>query len=192
MEKIENAVERNPKEQRLETRIPDELLEKKDLSLNAKVVLAKILGLWKSTKHVFISNERLAQLLGSVSTDTVKRAKRELTNLGLIKITQEEKGKGHLANTQVMESKVNDYLGFKYFKVPCDCLARWHKLPDLLLFKDEKFAKQAISWLAGECGGRDKIPQHFLDEIKTLQDKAMKEKLTYDEYKLAHSETNKQ
>ena len=116
MEKFDKTREATPKVKRAETRIPDELLEKEDLSLSAKVILAKVLGLWKNCKEVFISNARLAQLLGGVSTDTVKRAKRELTKLGLIKIVQEEKGKGHLAHIKVAEAKVNAYLGFEYFQ----------------------------------------------------------------------------
>lgn len=117
MEKFDKTREATPKVKRAETRIPDELLEKEDLSLSAKVILAKVLGLWKNcNKEVYISNARLAQLLGGVSTDTVKRAKRELTKLGLIKIVQEEKGKGHLAHIKVAEAKVNAYLGFEYFQ----------------------------------------------------------------------------
>lgn len=117
MEKFDKTREATPKVKRAETRIPDELLEKEKLSLNAKVILAKVLGLWKNcNKEVYISNARLAQLLGGVSTDTVKRAKRELTDLKLIKIVQEEKGKGHLAHIKVAEAKVNAYLGFEYFQ----------------------------------------------------------------------------
>lgn len=117
MEKFDKTREATPKVKRAETRIPDELLEKEKLSLSAKVILAKVLGLWKNcNKEVYISNARLAQLLGGVSTDTVKRAKRELTKLELIKIDQEEKGKGHLAHIKVAEAKVNEYLGFEYFQ----------------------------------------------------------------------------
>lgn len=112
-----NEREATPKVKRSETRIPDGLLEKEKLSLSAKVILAKVLGLWKNcNKEVFISNERLSKLLGGVTIRTVQRAKSELTELKLIKIDQEEKGKGHLANITVDEAKVNAYLGYDYFQ----------------------------------------------------------------------------
>lgn len=117
MEKFDKTREATPKVKRAETRIPDELLEKEKLSLYAKVILAKVLGLWKNcNKEVFISNARLSKLLGGVTIRTVQRAKKELTDLKLIKIVQEEKGKGHLAHIKVAEAKVNEYLGFEYFQ----------------------------------------------------------------------------
>lgn len=117
MEKFDKTREATPKVKRAETRIPDELLEKEDLSLSAKVILAKVLGLWKNcNKEVFISNERLSKLLGGMTIRTVQRAKLELRELGLITISQEEKGKGHLAHINVAEAKVNAYLGFEYFQ----------------------------------------------------------------------------
>lgn len=117
MEKFDKTREATPKVKRAETRIPDELLEKEDLSLAAKVILAKVLGLWKNcNKEVFISNERLSKLLGGMTIRTVQRAKLELKELKLIEIVQEEKGKGHLAHIKVAEAKVNAYLGFEYFQ----------------------------------------------------------------------------
>ena len=117
MERFDKTREATPKVKRAETRIPDELLEKEDLSLSAKVILAKVLGLWKNcNKEVFISNERLSKLLGGMTIRTVQRAKLELRELGLITISQEEKGKGHLAHIKVAEAKVNAYLGFEYFQ----------------------------------------------------------------------------
>lgn len=117
MEGFEKTKEDTPKVKRSETRIPDELLEKEDLSLSAKVILAKVLGLWKNcNKEVFISNERLSKLLGGMTIRTVQRAKLELKELKLITISQEEKGKGHLAHIKVAEAKVNEYLGFEYFQ----------------------------------------------------------------------------
>lgn len=99
------------------TSIPDDLLMKDGLSLNAKVVLGKILNLCKNCKEVTISNGRLSKLLGNACTRTVQYAKKELVELGLITIIQEEKGRGNLANIQVNKKKVNEYLGFEYFKL---------------------------------------------------------------------------
>lgn len=98
------------------TSIPDDLLMKDGLSLNAKVVLGKILNLCKNCKEVTISNGRLSQLI-CADVRTVQRAKAELREQGLISITQEEKGKGNPANIQVNKRKVNEYLGFEYFQL---------------------------------------------------------------------------
>ena len=113
---MEKAKIRGSGTERTFTTIPDDLLEKQGLTLNAKVILGKILNLWKGCKQVTITNKRLSQLLGGVSTDTVKRAKRELTSLGLIKIVQDTKGRGNLATIQVDEKAVNRFLGYQYFK----------------------------------------------------------------------------
>lgn len=99
------------------TVIPDVLLEKDDISDTAVRILAKVLNLWSNTGKVFISNERLMKLCGGASESKVQRAKRELVRLGLIKVSQEEKGKGHLASITVDERKVNAYLGYAYFPV---------------------------------------------------------------------------
>ena len=98
------------------TSIPDDLLMKDGLSLNAKVVFGKILNLCKNCKEVTISNGRLSQLI-CADIRTVQRAKAELRELGLITIIQEEKGRGNLANIQVNKKKVNEYLGFEYFQL---------------------------------------------------------------------------
>lgn len=97
------------------TTIPDTLLEKETLSLNAKVILGKILNLCKNCKEVKISNANLSQLI-CADIRTVQRAKKEITELGLISITQEEKGKGNLASIQVHKQKINDFLGYEYFE----------------------------------------------------------------------------
>ena len=206
MEKGFEKAEGTPRVKRAETRIPDELLEKQDLSLSAKVILGKVLGLWKNCGEVYISNDRLSRLLGSVSKDTVKRAKRELTRLGLITISQEEKGKGYPAYIIVDEPKVNDYLGFDYFQVkgekkgtantqvqeekkgiapsdiPYNYLAPYRELPEVLKFKDNDMVKKIMKPLA-QAYGEGNIPQHFLDEIEALKKEAKKCPYAYDAYK---------
>lgn len=97
------------------TVIPDTLLEKETLSLNAKVILGKILNLCKNCKEIKISNQRLSQLI-CADIRTVQRAKKELVELGLITIIQEEKGRGNLADIQVHRQKVNGFLGYNYFE----------------------------------------------------------------------------
>lgn len=96
------------------TIIPDALLEKETLTSNAKIILGKILNLSRSCKEVKISNARLSQLI-CADIRTVQRAKKELVKQGLIKIVQEEKGRGNLATIQVNKEKVNEFLGFNYF-----------------------------------------------------------------------------
>lgn len=97
------------------TIIPDVLLEKEDLSINAKVILGKILNLSRNCKEVKISNDRLSQLLGNACRRTVQYAKKELIEKKLISVSQEEKGRGNLATIQVHREKVNTYLGYEYF-----------------------------------------------------------------------------
>ena len=98
------------------TTIPDVLLEKEGLSLNAKVIFGKILNLSRSCKEVKISNERLSQLISS-DIRTVQRAKKELRELGLISIVQDDKGRGNLATVQVNKMRTNAFLGFQYFQL---------------------------------------------------------------------------
>lgn len=112
---MEKAKSRGSGTERTFTTIPDDLLEKQGLTLNAKVILGKILNLWKGCKQVTITNKRLSQLICS-DERTVQRAKSELTKLGLISVHQETKGRGNLATIQVDEKAVNRFLGYQYFK----------------------------------------------------------------------------
>lgn len=95
--------------------IPDALLEEETLSLGAKVILSFIIGLEKNNLPVRVSNDKLSQYITG-SKSTVKRAKKELKELGLITIVQEEKGRGNLATIQVHRQKVNGFLGYNYFE----------------------------------------------------------------------------
>lgn len=96
--------------------IPDALLEEETLSLSAKVILSFIIGLEKNNLPVQVSNDKLSQYITG-SKSTVKRAKKELKELGLITIVQEEKGRGNLATIQVHREKVNGFLGYNYFEI---------------------------------------------------------------------------
>lgn len=103
------------KNQHKYTIIPDELLGKQELSLPARVILGKILNLWKSTGKVKVSNANLSQLMGGLDERSIRRAKSELVKQGLITISQEVKGRGHLASIKVKEKAVNKFLGYQYF-----------------------------------------------------------------------------
>lgn len=94
--------------------IPVALLEEEILSLSATVILSFIIGLEKNNLPVRVSNDKLAQYIKG-SKSTVKRAKKELVELGLITIVQEEKGRGNLATIKVNKKNVNNFLGIDYF-----------------------------------------------------------------------------
>ena len=109
---MEKAKSRGPG--RTSTTFPDELMGKKEISLQARVILAKILNLWTNCKKVYISNSKLSQFIG-LDERSVRRAKSELVKLNLISVHQETKGRGNLATIQVDEKEVNKFLGFQYF-----------------------------------------------------------------------------
>ena len=110
---MEKAKSRGPG--RTSTTFPDELMGKKEISLQARVILAKILNLWTNCKKVYISNSKLSQFIG-LDERSVRRAKSELVKLNLISVHQETKGRGNLATIQVDEKAVNRFLGYQYFK----------------------------------------------------------------------------
>lgn len=99
---------------RTETRIPDELLKKEDLSLTAKIVLAKMIEIWKTRTNPTFGNNSLAESLG-LGVKAVIKAKRDLTKLGLISLIKIKKDNWHISRIIVDENKVNEYLGFEYF-----------------------------------------------------------------------------
>lgn len=113
------AINRGDESKHTYTTYPDVLMGKKQISLQARVILSKILNLWKNCKKVTISNERLSQFIG-LDERSVRRAKSDLVKEGLIEVVQEEKGRGHLATIQVNEKKVNEFLGYNFFHVNDD------------------------------------------------------------------------
>lgn len=92
------------------------VLSQGEISLTARLLLSIYLGLWESCGIVTITNKTISQLLAE-SERQVQRAKKELTDLGLISITQEKRGRGNLATVQVNEGRVNEFLQREYFPV---------------------------------------------------------------------------
>lgn len=94
--------------------IPGAIGKNKTLSDSSKKVLSYLISLWLCCDKVHPSTEAIMEATFS-SEKSVKRAKAQLLDLGLISITHIGKGRGDANEYKVNEGKINKFLGVELF-----------------------------------------------------------------------------
>lgn len=96
--------------------IPVAIGKNKTLSDSSKKVLSYFINLWVCCDKVHPSTEAIMEATFS-SEKSVKRAKTQLLDLGLISIIHQGKGRGDANEYRVNEWKINKFLGVELFTI---------------------------------------------------------------------------
>lgn len=186
---------------------PRVIMKSNKLGGPAKKVLCYLMTLWTNTDDIHPSMATIADITDQ-SESGVKRGIKELATNHMITIIQRGNGSGHSNSYAVNVPSINKFFGCEILMdpeggkipedrtangqkgesennqvVPDDYFTRQNKLPDVLLFKDASWGKHVMKNLI-EKYGKENIPKHFCDDIKTLEEEAKKYPYSYDSYKM--------